>query len=232
VRDKQGNVFGLSNNHVFAGFNGLEGGVVIGTPVVQPSPGDAIPLCSSPVPANVIGNLVKFKPYDLSANNDNRIDAALISTDVKLISNSTPPPPVAYGTPRSTTWIGPFLGLNVKKLGRTTGFTTGVVSGLNSFEIIVAPTGQLTFWSGQIEFTGTNGNASLGGPGDSGSLIVTDDLLGDRFPVALLYAGGGGITDGNPIQEVLDFFDVTIDGDGTPVTPLPGKEGRSEPNSP
>jgi len=230
LKDKHGNVFGLSNNHVFAGINGIEGGVVIGTPVVQPSPGDLNPPCQSPLPANVIGSLVKFKPYDLSLTGNNRIDAAIISTDVSLISNSTPPPPVAYGTPRSTTWIGPFLGLNVQKLGRTSGYTTGVVTGLNKIEIVGSPAG-ITFWSGQIEFSGTNGNASLGAPGDSGSLIVTNDLLGDRFPVALLYAGGGGITDGNPIQEVLDFFDMTIDGDDSPIIPSPGKEGRASAGS-
>lgn len=228
LRDKKGNVFALSNNHVFAGENGSDVGVVIGTNVVQPSPGDTNPVCSSPIPANVIGQLVKFKTL-IAGGPDNIMDVAVISTNVSLVSNSTPPPPVAYGKPRTTTWIGPFLGLNVQKFGRTSGYTQGVVTGLNQIAVVPYNFG-IVFFVNQLEISGTNGFASLGAPGDSGSLIVTNDILGDRFPVALLFAGGGGLTLGNPIQDVLDFLDMTIDGDDTPITSLPGKNGRSQPN--
>ena len=46
---------------------------------------------------------------------------------------------------------------------------------------------------------------SLGG--DSGSLIVNEDLM---EPVALLFAGDGNMTLANPIDEVLNEFNVTI----------------------
>jgi hypothetical protein len=85
--------------------------------------------------------------------------------------------------------------------------------------------GTLTFVK-QIEVTGDS-LLPFSIPGDSGSLIV--DM--DRFPVALLFAGAGIFTNGNPIQTVLDEFDMTIDGDDSPVVP-PGKEARSEPDSP
>jgi hypothetical protein len=62
----------------------------------------------------------------------------------------------------------------------------------------------------QFAVTGTKGN--FGGPGDSGSLIVT---LGDcPQAVALLFAGtsDGSITFANPISEVLSRLDVSMVG--------------------
>ena len=45
--------------------------------------------------------------------------------------------------------------------------------------------------------------------GDSGSLIVAQ---GSNQPVGLLFAGGDGLTIANPIDAVLQRFNVTIDG--------------------
>ena len=63
-------------------------------------------------------------------------------------------------------------------------------------------------------------NPSFSAPGDSGSLIVTQ---GGNQPVALLFAGDGQLTIGNPIIPVLQRFGVTIDGappgDGPPGAP-------------
>lgn len=232
LRDGAGNVYILSNNHVLA----AENAGVIGDLIVQPGSLDAffagIPFCA---PQDVVGTLFKFKPIDfidLTGNTPiifNVLDAAVAKTDVDQIGNSTPPAPIAYGTPRTTTWKRPFLGLKVQKLGRTSGYTKGFVSGLNVITFVVYSFGIAAF-DQQVEFLAT-GTFSLGSPGDSGSLIVTDDGLGQRFPVALLFAGGGGFTDGNPIQPVLDYFGMTIDGDDSSF-PSPGKNGRSAPNEP
>ena len=51
---------------------------------------------------------------------------------------------------------------------------------------------------------------SFSGPGDSGSLIVTNDA--DRKPVGLLYAGSDTDTIANRIDLLLNRFGVTIDG--------------------
>jgi hypothetical protein len=53
-----------------------------------------------------------------------------------------------------------------------------------------------------------------------------------RFPVAMVFGQVGGLIFGNPIQDVLTFLDMTIDGDGDTTTSPPGKQGRSRPNSP
>ena len=65
----------------------------------------------------------------------------------------------------------------------------------------------------QIIITGSAG--AFSGSGDSGSLIVTQ--VGNN-PVALLFAGNSTITVGNPIDLVLDRFNVTIDDDA-PIDP-------------
>ena len=61
---------------------------------------------------------------------------------------------------------------------------------------------------------------AFSGPGDSGSLIVSQD---GNQPVALLFAGGDGLTIGIPIDVVLQRFGVTIDGsvpaNGPPSAP-------------
>jgi hypothetical protein len=230
VKSSDGTLFALSNNHVFA----AENAGIIGDPCVQPGSLDAftagIPICS---PNDVFGTLFKFKPIDfLFANNatgltTNVIDAAIVKTDASKVGNSTPPAPIAYGAPRTTTFKKPYLGLQVQKLGRTTGYTTGTITGLNQF-VIVGYTVGIALFINQIEIVSIGNPNPFAAPGDSGSLIVT---LEDRFPVALLFAGAGPFVDANPIQDVLDFFGVTIDGDDSAFIP-PGKQGRGNGNSP
>jgi len=220
LKGKDGGVFALSNNHVFA----AENAGVIGDKIIQPGSldefNDGLNICDS---SDVVGTLFKFKLL-VPGGAENVIDAAVMKTTKDEVGNSTPQPPIAYGTPRTTVFERPYLGLKVQKLGRTTGFTKGTITGLNVMAIVPYNPG-LVFFVQQIEITGDNGLFS--NSGDSGSLIVSMD----RFPVALLFAGGGGTTIGNPIQAVLDEFGMTIDGDDSPVVP-PGKEARSEPEGP
>jgi hypothetical protein len=63
------------------------------------------------------------------------------------------------------------------------------------------------------------GSGTFSGGGDSGSMIVTDDLT--KNPVALLFAGGSTSTIANRIDLVLNRFGVSVDGAGSqPPTPL------------
>ncbi len=87
------------------------------------------------------------------------------------------------------------VGLQVQKSGRTTGHTTGRVTGVGG-----------TFYIGYDHGTGKfvrqiiiRGDAGLfSGPGDSGSLIC--DM--NNRPVCLLFAGGNNDTIANPIEFV------------------------------
>jgi len=63
----------------------------------------------------------------------------------------------------------------------------------------------LVTFDNQLGIVGAGGTFSSGG--DSGSLIV-DGVT--RKPVALLFAGGGGMTFASPINPILKRFNVKI----------------------
>jgi hypothetical protein len=238
LKDNKGRVYALSNNHVFAGENLTMGTDINGnpvtpgvTPIVQPSPGDD--LCVIGITTDQIGVLTAFVFVDTSGL-PNVVDCAIAQTTKFLVNSSTLLD--GYGVPTSTT-VQAFLGQKVQKYGRTTGFTKGIVNALNVAFPIAYAKGTANFVK-QISVIG-DGFPSLGAPGDSGSLIV--DL--NRNPVGLLFAGGAGLTFGNPIDDVLTSLALELDGtigfgtgnklsiDSSPATAI-GKDGRSLPNSP
>jgi hypothetical protein len=97
----------------------------------------------------------------------------------------------------------PSVGLSVAKSGRTTGFTTGTISSINTSVNVQY---QQKCGSGR-KFTVSYTNqvvinsSTFSAGGDSGSLIVTNDA--SHNPVALLFAGSSTTTIGNPIGQVL-----------------------------
>lgn len=194
-------VFALSNNHVAAANNtGREGDALL-----QPGVADG-----GRDPDDVLGTLADFEPIGFCRSilcPENRIDAALVRTTEENLGTATPDG--GYGAPRSRTAEAE-LGMTVQKFGRTTGQTQGRVTGINATIDVGYGAGNARFVD-QIVIS--DGNFS--GPGDSGSLVVTKGLLlGDRRPVALLFAGSNANTIANPIDFVLDRFSVRVDGDG------------------
>ena len=97
----------------------------------------------------------------------------------------------------------PTVGLSVAKSGRTTGFTTGSISSINTSLSVQY---QQRCGGGKkftVSFTNqvVINSSTFSAGGDSGSLIVTNNS--SHNPVALLYAGSSTATIGNPIGEVL-----------------------------
>ncbi|MBI3456986.1 MAG: hypothetical protein HY002_14510 [Candidatus Rokubacteria bacterium] len=211
VKDIGGTVYALSNAHVYA----LQGSKPYGT-VQTGSSGDRIlqpgrvdmtaQACGSQAEISdaVIGNLWKYVPIVFSKTANNTVDAAIATLTTTNITNATPSD--GYGTPSSTP-VAASLGQAVQKYGRTTGLTTGTVTGVNATVLIRYDIGFARFVK-QVVVQGTSGSFSAGG--DSGSLIVTDD--GVNSPVALLFAGSSSSTIGNPIGLVLGALGVSIDG--------------------
>lgn len=194
VMDGQGNVYALSNNHVYADINAAS----IGDAVIQPGTFDG-----GSSPADDIGNLAAFVPISFSGTNT--IDAAIASTTTSLVGNSTPSD--GYGTPGSTTTAA-VPGNRVQKYGRTTGQTSGRIDAINAtVNVSYGAPGVATF-VGQIIVR--PGNFSAGG--DSGSLIVANGGPNNQDPVGLLFAGSSQVTIANPIDAVLSAFNVTVDG--------------------
>jgi hypothetical protein len=208
VRNANGAVFALSNNHVLAASNAAS----IGDAAIQPGDADG-----GSDPADRIGTLAAFKAISFNsagctggaADPDcNTMDAAIAATTTSNLGNSTLP--AGYGTPSSTT-AGATVGQSVQKCGRTTRCTTGTVAEVNvTVDVCYKPQGPFCASNGIARFVNqigiSDGNFSAGG--DSGSLIVT---TGGRNPVGLLFAGGSTRTFANEIGRVLSNFNITID---------------------
>lgn len=195
--------FALSNWHVFV--PGGEGR--IGDALLQPGPVDG-----GVAPADVIGTLWAFEPVALSPLASNRIDAALARSDDVLPRT----PSDGYGSPRTRT-LEARPGLPVQKYGRTTGLTRGSVESINTTINVTygSADSRTARFTGQIVIC-----CDFSAGGDSGSLIVAHDVdedgdpgADDRRPVGLLFAGDGTRTIANPIDLVLEAFEVTIVGE-------------------
>jgi PKD repeat protein len=194
VKDGAGNIYALSNNHVYANSNNAS----IGDGALQPGPYDG-----GTDPADRIGTLAAFKPINFSGGN-NDIDAAIALSSTAMLGNATQ----SGYTPTSTPVEGT-LNLPVKKEGRTTGLTLGQISEVNvTVTVCYATLGPFCTKSARYVSQLAIGGGTFSAGGDSGSLIVTQS---GNHPVGLLFAGGSTRTLANRIQAVLAYFSVTID---------------------
>jgi hypothetical protein len=194
--------FALSNNHVFAASNGGSEG----DNLLQPGVADG-----GKDPDDAIGTLFDFEPLHFCQGGctPNRIDAAIALTSPDDLGNETPEG--GYGKPRSRP-VDPSIGLEVQKFGRTTGLTTGRITGIHATIDVSYRTGVARF-EDQVVISSSGGGNGFSAGGDSGSLVVTKGvLLGDRRPVGLLFAGSNVSTLANPIGPVLERFGVRVDG--------------------
>jgi hypothetical protein len=203
LKDASGNVYALSNNHVYA----LQNTAPIGSTTLQPGLYDT--RCRTGV-SNVIGTLSRFVAIDFSGKT-NTVDAAVALSSTGKLNNATPSG--GYGKPNSLTYTqatgkSASVRQSVKKYGRTTKLTTGTITAINAtVKVCYNSSCSLAATFGKQIVIGYNG---FSGAGDSGSLIVTNDSY--AYPVGLLFAGGTGITIANPIDTVLSSFNMSIDG--------------------
>ncbi len=199
VKDRSDDtVYMLSNNHVLANENDAKKQDAI----LQPGTYDG-----GGKPADVVAKLSRF--ITLSTSNPNPVDCAIaeISRTIKYDASKLRGLGTIAGIGKAAD-----IGDKVSKLGRTTGVTHGKITAIEVDQVVVQyDLGNLTF-NGQIEIEG-NGDHLFSDGGDSGSLIVNDDLEG----VALLFAGsdqggsnGHGLTYANPLSEVLDRLKVNL----------------------
>jgi hypothetical protein len=201
VKDAKGNVYALSCNHVYA----LENDAQPGSEILQPGLYDTQCMVLG---NNDIGSLSSFVPIDFSGGN-NTVDAAIAISPTGQLGNSTPAN--GYGTPNSTIDSTPTIGLAVQKYGRTTQLTEGSISSYNATVTVSYGNGKNAVFVNQII---VSTHRAFIKPGDSGSLLVTNDLQGADYPVGLLFAGNsaGTYSIANPISAVLGAFNVSIDG--------------------
>ena len=200
-------IYALSNNHVYADENQAD----YNDEVLQPGEydGGTMGPNATIIDGDEIGTLHDYEEIEFSTSAVNVIDAALAESSQELIGNATPCD--GYGAPKSST-LAPRVNLKVKKYGRTTGLTVGIITAINATVNVGYDSGTARFVN-QIII----GPGGFSAGGDSGSLIVADGKgktkADNRKPVGLLFAGSSTITVANPIDAVLDRFGVTIDGE-------------------
>ncbi|GBC71185.1 hypothetical protein HRbin02_00964 [Candidatus Calditenuaceae archaeon HR02] len=183
VRDNEGHVYILSNNHVLANSNNAR----IGDPIYQPGPYDG------GNPNDTIATLWTWT--FLNPNGINYVDAAL----ARPINIQDVSPDIFYiGKVRG---VGmPTLSLHVKKSGRTTGLTRGVIVILRAYvKVNYLSLGHLTF-DDQIVIQ--PGGFSKGG--DSGSLVVDEN----NRAIGVLFAGSDIFSLANPINRVMQELNI------------------------
>ena len=156
VKDSNGNVYALSNNHVYANQNNARSATASCSQV---------PLMAVRNPDNTIGALADFEPINFSGG-DNHIDAAIASTTTAMVQNVT-----FSGYKPTSTLAEAILGITVKKEGRTTGVTSGQISEVNvTVNVCYAGFPVCTKVARFVNQFAVAGSFSAGG--DSGSLIV------------------------------------------------------------
>jgi hypothetical protein len=206
----------LSNNHVLARSD-------LGTTTAGSTPGDNIiqpglvdTLCGQG-PTTIIANLAQF--YNLETGAAPKVDAAIaqpVQSNVidalgRILylgattdTNGVPVPGAPHagsGLPETNALIG----RGVAKSGRSTGLTCSSITAIGTSISIQYAKGcgsSTTFaerFTNQVLVEGDTFSA----PGDSGSLIVTQDTAD---PVALLFGGSDMDSAGNPIGDVLSQF--------------------------
>lgn len=215
----------LSNNHVLANSNSAP----IGDLILQPGPADGGDTYSDVI--GRLNRFVKINFDDGSGNgsecpfanyvvkglnfiaekvfkSDHRVYAEKMSVSTNTVDAAAAKPNEDSDINSNILDIGVVkktkaaaLGMKVKKSGRTTGFTQGTVTSIDTIIQVGYGAGKVATFEKQIV------TSSMSKPGDSGSLLVEDlEDAGEGAAIGLLFAGSDTITIHNPIDEVFNLL--------------------------
>ena len=188
VRDK-GVSFILSNNHVLAD----EDRLAANAPIFQPGLLD-----KDDVKDDQIAKFARAVP--LKSNIANKVDCAIAALDKSSLATKEI---LKIGAPQGVADAA--IDMTVHKFGRTSGYSVGRVSSIDTDVTVQYETGSFTFTE-QIVVVGLSGQP-FSAAGDSGSLIVERP---SNKAVGLLFAGSPTHTLANHIGDVLKALKVTL----------------------
>ena len=214
VRDQSGTLYGMSNNHV----SGSCSHAGIGLPILAPGIFDVAPGGLAPF---TIGfhhaalPLIAGSADNVSAQANRDAAIFLIHDPLKVSSYQGD----SYDTPTTVAPLVP--GMQVEKVGRTTGHTHGQVIGQFFGAHPIQYTAALYGFSGVVSFEPAFvvvGSSELfSDRGDSGSLITSVDSNGQRKAVGIVVGGmddrsapGGKITIALSLTPILTELAVNL----------------------
>lgn len=198
--EKLGSQYILSNNHVLGRSNAGKTGEVI----IQPGYSDqSCPAFN--VEADTVAHLTARKKVRFGFDKNNKVDLAMAEVAPGAVRADGEV--LKIGIPGSNP-AAPFVGMRVKKSGRTTGLTHGVVTAINvtvtieefPLDCAALETRPARFVK-QFVIAGLDGKRFLGS-GDSGSMVY-EDVDQCPAPVGLLFAGGESFGAAAPASAVL-----------------------------
>ncbi|TGQ36516.1 hypothetical protein [Mesorhizobium sp. M00.F.Ca.ET.216.01.1.1] len=171
-RNGSQNIYLLSNNHVLAGCNHVPSG----QPVLSPSSSDGRPTMRAPGEVGRHELIHELRSGDPNFVNPCDSDLALArATNPALLTSWQGDVADGYDTPTNTST--PLSGMAVKKFGRTTGLTRGFVEALVPTPIPIGYNSKNfkgVVWFQDV-WTVHSTTDAFALPGDSGSLVVTED---------------------------------------------------------
>ena len=175
--------YALSNNHVLAACNHTP----VGMPILAPATMDAKPGRRAPSELCLFESMVELRSGVPGLVMPMTIDAAYAEVrDIEAISSWQGDDADGFDTPASV--VTPISGLKVKKFGRTTGYTTGTIEAYVPTPWVL-PYKSRRFnaevWFQDNWTIRTDDGSPFALPGDSGSLVVTEDGSG---AVGLIFA--------------------------------------------
>ena len=190
IVQRAGVFFLLSNNHVLAD----EGQLAAGAAIYQPGLLDGGNAARDRVAA-----LTQFVPLVAAGNT---VDAAIAQVDAPaLVSRKF----VSGVTLKSTAPLSASVNLAVHKMGRTTGYTRGIIEDVSADVKVGYESGEFLF-NNQIIIKGAV-NTLFSDSGDSGSLIVART---SGRATGLLFAGSSTFTIANHVEAVLAALNVEL----------------------
>ena len=146
--------------------------------------------------AKLIGSkhrLISVQKTEVQTKSANKVDAALAEPSVEMIDDI-----LDIGTPAGIKEGK--LGMEVQKMGRTTGYTKNTITQINATVYVSYGPGRVGMFTGQM----IAGAMSAGGDSGSSILDMNNNIVG------LLYAGSENTTIMNPIQEVFSSLSVSL----------------------
>jgi hypothetical protein len=189
VVTRGGSRFLLSNSHVLA----LSGKARTGDSIIYPGAADG-----GKSPADVVATLAGVKKFVTGGAFVNHADCAIAKPTAARLPDLVPEIK-GLGLPRGT--IKPRRGMNVVKVGRTTGETTGEIRDVNfRFVLDYDEVGEVGFIDQVLCTRHTR-------PGDSGSLVLDN---ASKKAVGLHFAGASGGSVFSPIGDVLEALGVSL----------------------
>lgn len=205
VQLADGTLCGLTNNHVTGGCNHTE----LRMHILCPAPMDADPDMPAPAAIGRHRSFVTLGSGDPRQVQLQEVDGALFEITLPDAVSSMQGDG-AFDTPAIT--AAPVGRMRVKKVGRTTGLTLGEVEGVFATPLVIPYEGErfrssVYFHNAWLVRGDAGDPFSL--PGDSGSLVVTED---GSAAVGLVFAGttGGEASFIIPIDTVLNSLGATL----------------------